>query len=540
MSDKFNPVTIDFMVESYDRTKLFTRVILPREAGKDGFPVVFHRTPYETEAMAAEFSALYIKDTTRDFLEAGYAVVYQHCRGTGLSEGVFRNMMNEREDGLSALGWIRKQDWYGGEIYLYGASYTSFVHSAYISAHPPDVKGAVLSVMPSNMFYVCYEKNSFKHDLYTLWFARHYMKNHLDTNEKFKKTREELKNRPLIELAERVYGRRVPELTDAFLHNTPDDDFWKHGVGVGDSYLAPHEIDFPLLLIGGFYDIHFKGTLDFWERLNPAAKSKSAFLCGPWPHSRNTPPEHEALFPGSRRGHPEVEWFNHIRSGGRPANLVPGKITYYCAGEGWRNSASLGAGLNSSLTLYPTTDGRLVGSASSGSRSYCYDPENPAFFPGGANVFQSGNAGLQPQPEPNFRPDVLSFISEPFDSDTTIDGEIRVFLEVSSDCPDTAFFVRADIVRPDATWYMRDTIITLCDTLGEYTPDKRVLLKFTLDPVAWKLRTGERLRFDISSSNFPTYNAHSNTAEPWYEAARTRVAKNTIYMDGTSFILPVR
>jgi hypothetical protein len=96
------------------------------------------------------------------------------------------------------------------------------------------------------------------------------------------------------------------------------------------------------------------------------------------------------------------------------------------------------------------------------------------------------------------------------------------------------------MVRDGVTWYMRDTIVNVSDTLDNYTPGVRVTLDITLDPVAWKIQHGDRLRFDISSSDFPTYNAHANTSVPWYSARRTRVAHNTVYMENTSFELKVR
>lgn len=530
------------MVRMPDGINLYTRVMLP--AGEDeeigSYPVIFHRSPYEPGLSAADFTAENIRGPMRDFIAGGYAVINQHCRGTGQSEGVFRNMQDERGDGLSTLDWIRSQPWYGGEIYLYGASYKAFVHSAYISAHPADVRGAVLSVMPSNMFYVCYERTTFKHDLYTMWFTRLYMKNQLDANEKFAAAKEALKYRPLMKLPERIYGHAVPELTETFLRNREDDPLWCSTPGFGDSYDAPLTIDFPLLLIGGYYDIHFRGILDYWDRLNPAARAKSSMLIGPWGHAHNTPPEHETLFPSSRRGHPELEWFDHIRLGRPLSNLTLGEVTYYTAGEGWRHAARLAEDSDGTLILYPTAEGGLDSLPSTGSRSYKYNPNNPAAFPGGANVFQSGGAGQQPQPPPDFREDVLSFVSEPFSEDVTIDGCIRVRLEVSSDCADTAFFVRADAERGGIMWYIRDTIVSLRDELGTYVPGTRAVLDFTLDPVAWVVRRGERLRFDVSSSNFPTYNAHSNTAVYWADAKKVRTAHNTVYMENSAFIFHTR
>lgn len=534
------PVFTEEMLTMPDGTALYTRTLFPHEPSPgDRFPVVFHRTPYEPPVSVSPFDISLLKRPMGSFLEHGYAVVNQHCRGTGSSEGMFRNMKNERADSLDTLDIIRSKPWYGGEIYLYGASYKSYIHSSYIGTRPRDVKGAVLAVMPANMFYVCYEKTSMKHDLYTMWFTRLYMKNQLDWKEKFTQVKEELKVRPLSQLPERLYGHEVPELTDVFRHNRPDDEFWQSGEGFGDSCRAPESIDIPLLLIGGFYDIHYKGTLDYWERLNPSAKARSAMYIGPWGHPHDTPPEHEELFPGSRRADVEVEWLDHIRLGTPLVTVREGMTTYYRAGDGWRTAEYPGSDSADSLTLYPSADGKLGLTRSSGSRSYDYDPDSPARFPGGSNVFQSANPGLQPQPEPDFRPDVLSFVTEPFESAVPLDGEIKARLEVSSDCPDTAFFVRADIIRDGVTWYLRDTIVTLRDTLGSYTPGSRVFLDFTLDPVAWTVRPGDRLRVDVSSSNFPTYNAHSNTADYWCDARATRIAHNTLYTDGTSFVFSV-
>lgn len=546
MTQKFTPhiQIVENMIAMPDGIRLFTRVFLPRgESGERGrrYPVVFHRSPYEPGISAASYSSENLKGPLRDFIAAGYAVVNQHCRGTGMSDGVFRNMRDERGDGLATLEWIRKREWYGGEIYLYGASYKSYVHSACIPDRPPDVRGAVLAVMPSNIFHVCYERTTFKHDLYTLWFTRLYMKNQLDAEAKFAAARDCLKKRPLSSLPERLYGHPVPELTAPFAHNREDDEFWRTGEGFGDSYNAPAAIDFPLLLIGGYYDIHFRGTLDYWERLNPAAKARSAMLIGPWGHSHNTPPEHDEIFPGSRRSHPELEFFEHIRTGTPLLSLREGEITYYTAGGGWRQAKSLGEGADSRLVLFPACGGRLTDlPPPPGAQSYDYDPEHPACFIGGANVFQSGNAGLQPQSGPAFRPDVLSFVSSPLTEDITLDGEIGVRLEVSSDCPDTAFFVRACIVREGTAYNLRDTIVALRDELGDYTPGERVTLGFTLDPIAWTARAGERLRFDVSSSNFPTYNAHSNTADYWADASLTRIARNTLFMPGSRFTFRVR
>lgn len=48
----------------------------------------------------------------------------------------------------------------------------------------------------------------------------------------------------------------------------------------------------------------------------------------------------------------------------------------------------------------------------------------------------------------------------------------------------------------------------------------------------WKLQKGSALRVDISSSNFPTYHVHPNTARVWSLEDEPQIAYNTVYFGG--------
>ena len=93
-------------VTTRDGTKLYTEVVIPGEGGK--FPVIVERHPYVSTRMNADY---YQK---KDF--RGYVHILQHCRGAGMSEGEFFPYQTEETDGLDLLDWIRKQDFYNGEI----------------------------------------------------------------------------------------------------------------------------------------------------------------------------------------------------------------------------------------------------------------------------------------------------------------------------------------------------------------------------------------------------------------------------------------
>jgi uncharacterized protein len=59
------------------------------------------------------------------------------------------------------------------------------------------------------------------------------------------------------------------------------------------------------------------------------------------------------------------------------------------------------------------------------------------------------------------------------------------------------------------------------------------------------VKTGHRIRLDISSSNFPRFDVNPNTGEPLGLSRLTKTADNTIYHDPTHasalkvFLLPV-
>jgi putative CocE/NonD family hydrolase len=67
-------------------------------------------------------------------VEAGYAVVYQDCRGTFRSAGDFTPMLTEADDGADTVAWVLDQPWCDGAIGTYGPSYLGFVQWASVTA----------------------------------------------------------------------------------------------------------------------------------------------------------------------------------------------------------------------------------------------------------------------------------------------------------------------------------------------------------------------------------------------------------------------
>ena len=148
--------------------------------------------------------------------------------------------------------------------------------------------------------------------------------------------------------------------------------------------------------------------------------------------------------------------------------------------------------------------------------------------------------GLWLQPEPDYRPDVVSFVSVPLKKALTICGQIKVHLNVATDVDDTAFTAKLMEVFPDGRAYnIRGGITTIAADLPEgqvYTPGQTAKVCVEMWDMNWTVQPGSCLRLDISSSDFPQYAVHSNYAGVWSEQGKTRIAHQKILLGEGSFV----
>jgi predicted acyl esterase len=81
-----------------------------------------------------------------------------------------------------------------------------------------------------------------------------------------------------------------------------------------------------------------------------------------------------------------------------------------------------------------------------GTRTYKYNPYAPATFQGGLSTNFGGCAWQDP---PNSRYDIISLYTEPFAEDIFVKGKMKARLRVSSDCPDTCFYLRLSLGKAE-------------------------------------------------------------------------------------------
>lgn len=507
---------------SVEGAEIFTVVCLPEREGR--FPTIIMRSPYvDSEQGQTEQEIVGSRTRATEWLlRAGYAVVMQHCRGRGKSGGFCIPYIHEREDGLFLQQWIREQDFYNGELYLIGESYTATVH--FVTApFAPDVKGAVLSVQDCERYNCNYRNGFYKMGLHGDWYVGMYKKKSMPNKHYTKECYHML---PLIDFSEAVFGERAEDFDEILRHPDRNDPFWETRYGGGEARDAIRHADIPILLVTGFYDIYTGGIFDMWNRLDAPTRTKSALLVNPYNHSGKPdgqPICFESATPGERFGDYRLAWCNAVRGlGDYP--VPTGQVTYYqLFGDRYLTDS------------FETPADTLTFSLGEGERSYRYHPCAPATFRGGLSANFGGNAW---QPAAN-RHDVLTFYTPVFERDTFVKGKMAARLRVRSSAEDTCFYVRLSLCREEGDYGLRDDITQISNVCPDYVPGEEVDLDFSFDEHAFIIRAGERLRIDISSSAYPLYVRHTNRRGLYCEMRDAVSADNTVLCSVSSLTLPV-
>lgn len=502
-----------------DGVQLFTVVCLPPEGKK--CPVVLFRSPYVDDMelrTEAEICAAYLAGN-RNFLERGYAVVFQHCRGRGKSSGDCIPYIYEREDGLHLQEWVRKQPFYNGEIYLCGSSYTASVH--FVTApFAEDIKGAVLQVQDCERYNCNYRNGFFKMGLHAGWYVGMYKKK---SNLQKNYTVESCNMLPLSEFTRTVLGENAADFDEILKHPDRNDPFWLTRYGGGEAKNAIRSANIPILLVSGFYDIYTGGVFDMWNGLDTDTRAKCALAVHPYEHGGTgvgQPVRFENGTLAEAFGDYVCRWLDAVR-GKTEFPFPQGKVTYYkLFGDTWCSED------------FSEGQERLRFPLGEGSVTYRYDPMNPATFRGGLSTNFGGNAWQDP---PNSRPDMISLYTPEFWADTFVKGKLRGTLRVKSTCEDTCFYMRISLCKQEGDYGLRDDINQISNVCSDYCSGDAVEIPFSFDEHAFVIQKGEKLRIDISSSAFPLYVRHTNNAGLYSEQKTVKIADNTVIL-GESFI----
>jgi putative CocE/NonD family hydrolase len=124
----------DLMIAMRDGVKLATDIYRPARSGaavEGKFPVILERTPYGKNRAAG---------VANYFTPRGYVVVLQDVRARYGSEGHWRPLRDDPNDGFDTAKWIGAQPWCDGGIGTVGTSYDGGTQHAMAIANAPFLK----------------------------------------------------------------------------------------------------------------------------------------------------------------------------------------------------------------------------------------------------------------------------------------------------------------------------------------------------------------------------------------------------------------
>jgi putative CocE/NonD family hydrolase len=548
-----------------DGTVLRADVYRPRTS--DPVPVILMRTQYGKSGAQAAPARYQPPDW---FASHCYLVVIQDVRGQGTSSGTFSEFTNDMNDGYDSVEWAAALPGSNGKVGMYGSSYVGATQWLAAVAAPPHL----VTIVPANTASDYYDGWTYEGGEFRLAFVQPWAigsialsaaQNRGDqataaalTAAAADPTRW-MNFRPFKDLPplQPPNPAVAPWYFDWIRHSTRD-GFWAN-ISIRDRYAS---VRVPVLDFEGWYDAFLNGGIENFAGMvahggTEAARSNQRLVIGPWDHlnwgrpdSEPAPLLHDIGGVGdSPINDLMLDWFEHFLKGRDNGVATGPRVDYFLMGANTWKSAPNWPLLQTKWTDFYLSGaggiadrkGQLVTAAPSAQQAdtYTYDPAFPAPSLGGHSCCgaQSGPQGPFDQTPVEQRSDVLFYDSAPLQHDTEITGPVTVRLWAQSSAPDTDFTAKLTVAKPDGQVInlnngilrtaFRDSLSTPTPTV----PGRPYEYRIQIWPTSYEFRRGDRIRLEISSSDYPQFAPNPNTGAPFGESAALQSATQTILHD---------
>lgn len=476
-------------------------------------PVLLTRTPYGRGGPTAVIA--------RAVAERGYRVVVQSCRGTADSGGTFEPMRNEKNDGLDCIAWLRLQPWYRGAFAMFGPSYVGFTQWAVAADAGPDLKALCVTVTASSFRDPTYAGGGFSLDTVLTWSSILAAQRGplsaaaLDMLRGQPALKRGLAHPALAEADLVGVGAQVPHFQEWLRETADDAPYWRDR-GHTDRVA---EVDIPILMIGGWYDIFLPWQLADHAALRAAGRNPRLVI-GPWHHGSTG-----LLLASVREALPFLD--EHLK--GAPA-AAGSRVHVGGTGE-WR-AVDDWPPAHTVHEWFLKSDGGLApdGGPHHGRRPFRYDPSDPTPSVGGPRLL-GAVAGKRDNRALEARPDVLVYSSEPLDAPLEAVGPVRAVIRTSSSTPSFDVFVRICDVHPDGR------SVNICDGLTRVVSSSPADVEVELWPMAHVFLPGHRIRVQVSGGAHPRWSRNPGTGAALFEAGPMTPSDREV-LDGSRVLLP--
>ncbi|MCC6532183.1 MAG: CocE/NonD family hydrolase [Burkholderiales bacterium] len=591
------------MVPMRDGVKLATDIYRPASGARaltEPLPVILERTPYgkgkasRSEVDRGETEPRARPEVARWFVQRGYVVVYQDCRGRYDSEGHFVKYLSDGEDGYDTIAWIARQPWCDGRVATMGLSYAAHTQVSAACLAPAALAAMVVDCGGFSNAYRSGIRNGGAFEMKQVTWAFNQAREsplaQADAVVRAALAQENLRDwfKAMPWKPGHTPLRPVPEY-ERFLFEQwtrgAFDGYWRQ---LGIYAQGWHEgfADVPQIHMSSWYDAYVPTALDNYLGLKARKRGPIRLIMGPWTHG-----DRSKSWAGDVDFGPaatvddnlathwrelRLRWFDHWLKGKRNGVEREPAVRLFLMGGGsgrrnpegrmdhggrWIAAEDWPLPQTRFTPFYLHGEGRLSPeppAADAAPLAYDYDPDRPVPTIGGPltsgqPVFEGGAFDqredarffgcARPGLPLSARPDVLVFETPPLGRDVALIGPLEVVLFVSSSCVDTDFTAKLVDVHPANPDYPRGYAMNLADGIlrlryrdsweqpALMTPGE--IYRITIEPYATcnLFKAGHRIRLDISSSNFPRYDLNTNTGEPEGLARRKQIARNSVYVD---------
>ena len=505
--------TKNVMVAMRDGVRLGTDIYRPARNGvpvEGKFPTLLERTPYNKDGAAA---------TANYFVARGYVVVLQDVRGRYQSEGHWRPIRDDPNDGFDTATWIGAQPWSNESIGTLGSSYDGATQHALAIANAPYVKAMIpRNAMSDFGRYGVRHNGAFELRFFNWVFT---LGNAAGTpNASAAAARagsDPAAAAALVDMGEQVreYVRSLPLrpgttplkfapdyeawLIEAMSHGEYD-AFWKDSGSSVIDHLAEYK-DIPAYHTTGWYDSWGTQVANLnYVELRRTKKSLQRLIVGPWIHSsENRSYAGKAQFTEDAALDLQafqLRWFDrwlkgidngvdreppvriYVMGGGDAHKTAEGRIF---VGGHWRDEQEWPLARAAPTPYYLHANGVLSPDKPVDDRpiTYLFDPRNPVPTLGG-NVSSQGTLMFQGAADQrcrldfwlcsdtkplSARNDVLVFQTPPLAGDMEVTGRLIVKLWAASNALDTDFTAKLVDVYPPSTDFPAGVDLNIADSI---------------------------------------------------------------------------
>lgn len=488
-----------------DGTRLDADIWRPDDEGP--WPVLLMRQPYGRSIAS---TVVYAHPTW--YAAHGYMVVIQDVRGRGTSEGTFRLLEHESQDGAETVAWAAALPGSNGCVGMYGFSYQGMTQLLAAAARPPALR-AIAPAMAAWDVHADFatEGGAFRLQAGFGWGcqlaletarrlgdpALHQAIYAAARSPNFNSERPCL---PPIAAALGEHGHYLSWLTEP-----AGSEYWQRispaAVGQG--------IDIPALHIGGWYDSLLSGTLACYHALR--GRSDHRLVIGPWGHipwSRHVGARDFGPDAANPIDDLQIRWFDHWLKDGPSPDFAPVKL--FTLGGTWQDFDTWPEPLPQTWSIASTgragmteADGTLQpGPAAAGQDVIVYDPWRPTPSLGG---HAGGHAGPFDRTDVDARSDVLTYTSAPLAADLHLAGDVTVTVRACADAP--SFDLNAILSDCPASG-------GVFELASGYTRVSSAPVTISLRAICARIPAGSRLRLAIAAGAFPAFPVNAGTGLP--------------------------